>query len=119
MQREMKMMTKKLNLLICMGLSAFITSCGIDVLTCETSPNGKTEACAYTKRIGDDNTYVTLTAKQTGKEVKIMKVKNVIPISFQWTGNAELNVEGIPDQNQVEYLNQGVMGVKINVVPQR
>lgn len=109
---------KPLQLLLFIILATSVSSCGIDVLTCETSPDGKTEACAYTKRFGDHNTYLTLTEKQSGKEIKIMKIKDVIPIAFRWVGSAELNVE-LPNQDQVEHLNQSVMGVKVNVVQQK
>ena len=106
-------------MLLFISLAVSISSCGTDILTCETSPDGRTDACAYTKRIGDDNTYVALTEKKTGKEMKIMKIKNVCPISFRWVESGELYVEGIQDENQVEYLKQGVMGVKVNIVPQK
>jgi len=109
---------KPIQLLLLICIAVALSSCGVDVLTCETSPDGKMEVCAFTKRIGDHNTYVTLTEKQSRKEMKIMKTKNVNPISFRWVDSGELYVEGIPNQSQVEYVKQGVMGVKVNIVPQ-
>jgi hypothetical protein len=76
------------------------------------------EACAFTKRIGDHNTYVELKEKQGGKEIKIIKIRNVSPVSFRWIGNTELNIE-VRNQDQVEYLNQRAMGVKFNVILQK
>ncbi len=118
-EKRMKKITKPLQLLQCIALAASMSACGTDILTCETSPDGQTDACAYTKRIGGNNTFVALTDKKTGNEIKIMKIKNVCPISFRWVESGQLYVEGIPNQNQVEYLKQDVMGVKVNIVPQK
>lgn len=114
----MTKITKPFLPLLFFSLTVSIASCGTDILTCETSPDGRTDACAYTKRFGDDNTYVSLTETKTRKEMKIMKIKNVHPIYFRWGESGELYVEGIPAQSQVEYLKQDVMGVMVKIVPQ-
>lgn len=80
--------------------SFVLVSCGTDPLTVEKSPNKSKIAMAYTKRIGDSHTFISIEDK-SGKNTKIiMKLVNVVPVSFEWISNNELKIY-LPDKSLI------------------
>jgi len=93
-----------------------LVSCGVDVLTGIKSPDKSKIVMAYTKRVGISRTYVSIEEK-TGKNKKILLIcKGIIPISFKWIDNKELNIN-IPNNINIEKKDLKYKKIKINLNP--
>ena len=99
-------------------IAAVLSSCGTDPLTGEESPDRSKIAIAYTKRIGDSNTYISIYYNHNKKEIDVFKIKGTVPVSFKWINEKELNVY-VPDKSLIERLNKAFEDIKVNLVEEK
>lgn len=100
---------------IALAVLALLISCGNDTLTGEESPDKSKIALAYVKRIGPSHTYISIQETKTKKETDLFKMKGVVPVSFKWINDKELNIY-IPDKTLIKNTIGTVNNIKINVV---
>lgn len=95
-----------------------LVSCGIDPLTGEESPDKNKVVLAFTKRIGDSRTFISIEEKSGKNKKIIMKLKKVTSVSFEWVNNNELKIY-LPDKSLMESSDLTYMDVKIYAVEKR
>jgi hypothetical protein len=107
-----------LHILVGLIIAAILSSCGTDPLTGEESPDKSKIAFAYTKRIGDSNTYISIYYNHNKKEINVLKLKGTVPVSFKWINEKELNVY-VPDKSLIEDVNTAFEDIKMNVIEEK
>jgi len=86
-------------------------SCGTDPLTHKDSSDKSKTILVYTKRIGDQNTYISFIDNKNKSEEKILKLNGFPTFSFEWINNSEINIY-IQYKNQIMYLNKDLLKLK-------
>ena len=95
--------------IISVFFALILVSCGVDPLTGKESPDRSKLVIAYTERLGDLKTFVSIEGKK-GRNPKILLIcKGIIPVSFAWITNEELNItitnDAIIEKKDLEYEN--------------
>ncbi len=117
--KQMKMIRHHIQYLSAgMLIAVTLSACGIDPLTYEDSPNMRMTAIAYVYRVGDSDTYISISFRDKKREVKVLKLKGTVEISFKWVSNGELNIY-IPDRSLVRNMQSSFEGIKINVIEEK
>ena len=73
---------------------------------------------AFTKRIGDSRTFISMEEKSGKNKKIIMKLNKVASVSFEWVNNNELKIY-LPDKSLMESSDLTYMDVKIYAVEKR